>query len=197
MSMPMSRVLSGLARPFAAAVLALVVAAPGTVSAVDPPPTDGPADKRGKGVAVTGDASSVQAERWIVQLRDPAVAKYTGGTAGIPATSAKATGREKLDAESSESQSYRAHLRSRQSAFKSELGRAAPRAQVDREYQVAFNGMAVKMSSADAAAVRKLPGVRSVTPDVPYTLQMYATPEQVGAPALWQQLGARPTLARA
>ncbi len=40
-----------------------------------------------------------------------------------------------------------------------------------------------------AAAVRALPGVRAVTPDVPYKLDMYATPEQIGAPAVWDQLG--------
>ena len=37
--------------------------------------------------------------------------------------------------------------------------------------------------------MRRLPGVRAVTPDVAVPADMYATPEQIGAPAVWEQLG--------
>jgi subtilisin family serine protease len=39
-------------------------------------------------------------------------------------------------------------------------------------------------------------GVRAVTPDVPYRPLMYATPAQIGAPALWEQLGGQANAGR-
>jgi minor extracellular serine protease Vpr len=60
---------------------------------------------------------------------------------------------------------------------------------VERTFRVTLNGMAVRMSKVQAAKVRKMKGVRAVTPDIPYKLNMYATPEQIGAPALWAAVG--------
>src|SRR5262249_19165242 len=37
--------------------------------------------------------------------------------------------------------------------------------------------------------VRAMPGVRAVTPDVAHHGDMFSTPAQIGAPALWQALG--------
>jgi minor extracellular serine protease Vpr len=45
------------------------------------------------------------------------------------------------------------------------------------------------MTRAQAAVARKLRGVRAVTPDIPYQLQMFSTPTQIGAPTLWGQVG--------
>ena len=64
-----------------------------------------------------------------------------------------------------------------------------PGAKVQRSYQVVLNGLAVKMNKKQAALVRKMKGVKAVTPDMPYQLNMYATPAQIGAPTLWGQVG--------
>jgi hypothetical protein len=32
-------------------------------------------------------------------------------------------------------------------------------------------------------------GVRAVTPDIPYRLDMFSTPAQIGAPTLWGKVG--------
>jgi subtilisin family serine protease len=45
------------------------------------------------------------------------------------------------------------------------------------------------MSAAEAQAVRGVAGVRAVTPDIALHLDMYATPEQIGARTLWNQVG--------
>ncbi len=52
-----------------------------------------------------------------------------------------------------------------------------------------LNGLAVKMNRGQAAVARKMHGVRAVTPDIPYHLDMFSTPAQIGAPTLWGQLG--------
>ena len=94
-----------------------------------------------------------------------------------------------LDVTTPANVAYRNQLKARQSSFRQQLKQAAPGAQVERSYQVVLNGMAVDMSAEEAAAVRALPGVRAVTPDIPFQLDMFATPAQIGAPAVWDQLG--------
>ena len=64
-----------------------------------------------------------------------------------------------------------------------------PGAHVQRTYQVVLNGLAVKMNRGQAARARRMIGVRAVTPDVAYHLDMFSTPQQIGAPTLWGQVG--------
>jgi len=59
------------------------------------------------------------------------------------------------------------------SAFEATLAQTARGATVDHHDSMALNGMSVKMSKDEAGAVRRLPGVKAVTPDVPYQLDMY------------------------
>ena len=56
--------------------------------------------------------------------------------------------------------------------------------------------MAVRMSKAQAAKVRRMKGVVAVTPDIPYQPTMYATPAQINAPALWAQVGGQANAGR-
>ncbi|MFN8498216.1 MAG: S8 family serine peptidase [Anaerolineae bacterium] len=174
------------------AVLALLLAAAATASAHQPPDADSGADEPAVSkapAAPTLDLATYPAKRWIVQLKDAPVAKYNGGVAGYKATSAKAAGQAKLDADSGDAKAYAAYLESQQKAFASTLSKVAPGAKVEQSYQVVLNGVAVRMSAEQAKAVRKLPNVRAVTPDVPYQLQMYSTPQQIGAPTVWAMLG--------
>jgi subtilisin family serine protease len=129
------------------------------------------------------------AKRWIVQLNGAPLATYRGGVSGLRATAAVATGASHLNVSSSRSRAYVGHLRSVQHAFAQRLVRRIPTAHVQRTYQIVLNGLAVRMSRAQASIVRKLKGVRAVTPDIPYRLQMFSTPAQIGAPTLWGQVG--------
>jgi subtilisin family serine protease len=61
---------------------------------------------------------------------------------------------------------------------------------------VTLNGMAVRMSRAQAAKVRRMKGVRAVTPDIPYRPMMYATPTQIGATEFWNQVGGQANAGR-
>ncbi|MEN3306416.1 MAG: minor extracellular serine protease Vpr [Micromonosporaceae bacterium] len=124
--------------------------------------------------------------RWIVQLAEPSLVTHARGTGKLDDN---VDGQAKLDAAQPDSATYTAHLRDAQRGFGDRLRTAVPGAQVEQNYQVVFNGLAVKMSAANAERVRSMPGVRGVTPDIAYRADMFSTPGQIGAPALWNALG--------
>jgi minor extracellular serine protease Vpr len=165
----------------AVAVLAAVLAPASPAAAKPTPNPDGPAaplasaaPKRPGSPGV--DLATYPANRWIVQLRDAPL-------------SAKATGAARLDTTTAANVAYRDQLRAYQSDFSRRLGQVAAGARIDRSYQVVLNGLAIQMTAAQAQAVRQLPEVLAVTPDIPIQLDMYATPAQIGAPTLWNQVG--------
>jgi subtilisin family serine protease len=124
--------------------------------------------------------------RWIVQLAEPSLVTHARSTGKLDD---QVDGQAKLDAAQPDSTSYTAHLRDAQRGFGDRLHTAVPGAKVEQDYQVVFNGLAVKMSAANAEKVRSMPGVRGVTPDVAYHADMFSTPGQIGAPALWNAVG--------
>jgi subtilisin family serine protease len=135
------------------------------------------------------DLATYHARRWIVQLEGAPLATYRGGVAGLRGTATVATGAKRLNVASARSRAYVRHLESAQHAFAQRLVRSVRGAAVEDSYQVVLNGLAVKMSTAQAATVRRMRGVRAVTPDIPYRLDMFSTPNQIGAPTLWGQVG--------
>jgi subtilisin family serine protease len=178
-------------RPFAGrlvaasiAVLSVVLGLASPGAARPDPGRDEPAAGGGPRTAGVTDLATADADRWIVQLDEPSVANRAS-------LAAQAAGGEltSLDLTTAANAGYRAHLEAGQDTFGQELEQVAPGAAVERAYQAVVNGLAVSMSSEEAAAVRELPGVRAVTPDMPFQLDMYATPAQIGAPALWAELG--------
>ncbi len=121
-----------------------------------------------------------QSVRVIVQLQDPPLASYRGGIAGLAATSPMATGRSKLDVNAPASQSYTAYLAGKQAALRQQLAQAAPGARIDQQYRVVLNGLAVKVRASQIAAIRALPGVKAVTPEHEYKLDMDASIPLIG-----------------
>lgn len=158
---------------------ALVLAAT-ALNAIAPPASASaaPSLASAPSAAALGAGAQSPTGRWIVQLAEPSVA-----------THARAAGKQRLDLAAPDSQAYAGRLRESQRGFADRMRRVAPGARVSAEYRTVLNGMAVRMSGAEAAKVRQLPGVVGVTPDVPYKLDMFSTPEQISAPALWQQVG--------
>jgi subtilisin family serine protease len=134
------------------------------------------------------DLASVDTGRWIVQLAEQPAAAHVRAVRAVQASpAAQPAGR--YHAAAADNQAYESHLAGSQRAFEATLAHTAKGAIVERRYSVALNGMAVRMSKDQAAAVRRLPGVKAVTPDVAYKLDMYSTPAQIGAPTLWNELG--------
>src|SRR5215831_18828330 len=148
-----------------------------------------PAAKQAVGAAARHvrpiNLATYPAKRWIVQLKAPPLATYRGaasthGAAGV---------QSRLNVNSARSRAYVQRLQTAQHAFAQRLTKAVSGAKVQRTYQVVLNGIAVEMTRKQAAAVRRMSGVRAVTPDIPYHLDMFSTPAQIGAPTLWGQVG--------
>lgn len=97
----------------------------------------------------------------VVMKGDPAVA-YAGGIAGLRATK-PAPGR-KLDRRNVDVKKYAAHLEGEQNKALAAVG--VPRASKLASYRFAANGFSVKLTAAQADALRSLPSVRLVTADV-------------------------------
>jgi subtilisin family serine protease len=152
--------------------------------------TDGKARKAG---AARIDLATYNAKRWIVQLKAKPLARYPGAKR---AGSYAGVTRPKIDLKAAVNRRYLNRLASTQTKFATRLRGIVRGVRIERTYRVTLNGMAVRMTRAQAANVRRMKGVRAVTPDVPYRPSMYATPAQIGAPALWGQVGGQANAGR-
>ncbi len=132
--------------------------------------------------AVASDAVSV----YIVQLKDEPLPAYKGGIAGLQATSLEATGGEKLDVNTPASVRYINYLKSQQARFLTSAAKAAGHdLDVLFQYQLALNGVAVRLTAAEAAAIAKLDGVKAVVPDWVEYAPTDAGPTWIGADEIW------------
>lgn len=113
---------------------------------------------------------------YIVMLKDDALASYSGGIQGIPATK-PGTG-EKLDVESSAAQRYADHLVAAQDAVLESVGKDGS----DKiyEYTTVFNGFAAELTARDVQALRKNPDVLFVWEDEVYHADTVTTPDYLG-----------------
>lgn len=123
---------------------------------------------------------------YIVQLKDAALPTYEGGVAGLQATSPQVTGAAKLDVNAPASVRYVNYLKTKQAQFLTNAAAVIGRKpEVVFQYQYALNGMAVRLTAAEAAALAKLEGVVEVVPDWVEEVETDAGPAWIGAPAVW------------
>ncbi|MGH9187294.1 MAG: S8 family serine peptidase, partial [Acidimicrobiales bacterium] len=135
---------------------------------------------------VASPAGAGDRARYIIRLSDPALASYEGGIGGLVPTMPAARGEHKLDVSSPASRAYLAHLTARHGAAELAMQAALGRAlDVVFDYRYAYNGMAVELSAAEAATVRRLPGVTKVQPDFERHIVTDAGPAWIGAPSIW------------
>ena len=74
-----------------------------------------------------------------------------------------------------------------QNRFRRELRSQLPDAEIGWRYRLVANGFSLSLPSSELPRLRALPGVRDVLPAGSYAPQLSATPQQIGAPALWGQ----------
>jgi subtilisin family serine protease len=131
-------------------------------------------------------AGETESAYYIIQLSDEPVATYTGGIAGLAATSPVATGARKLDVNSPESLAYEQYLADTQDQFVSAmnilLGRSVD---ISFYYRHAYNGVAAFLSPAEAARVAQMDGVLLLYRESEEELLTDAGPEFLGAPTIW------------
>ncbi|MCP4423958.1 MAG: S8 family serine peptidase, partial [Chloroflexi bacterium] len=131
------------------------------------------------------NAAAAETTTYIIQLSDSPLASYNGGVEGLAPTSLSATGASKLS-NTPATAAYLSHLESTQASFinamEQTLGRSVD---VTHTYQHAFNGLAAKMTAAEAKRVGSLSGVLMVSREtIEYPLTD-AGPAWIGAPAIW------------
>lgn len=140
--------------------------------------------------------------QWIVELSDAPTLSYRGGetarleardsksSATLAATAPDVTGAGKLDVDDPAVRAYVEYLDHRRAGVldraSAEIGRTLV---PDAVYRHASNGFAVAMSAAEARRLARLPGVRSVRPDMAYPMLLDESPPLIGAPAFWNATG--------
>ncbi|MBU3022925.1 S8 family serine peptidase [Aestuariibacter sp. A3R04] len=139
--------------------------------------------------AMTSTASAnlskdnVKQEVYIVELQEQPVVNYQGDISGYVATHAT-RGKKRLNTNNPAVLKYREYLRKRQQWIRNQSS-AEPIAPPIADYQLAFNGFAVKLSAEQAKALLTTEGVKSVKKDKRYRLNTYVGPATVGAPYIW------------
>ena len=122
---------------------------------------------------------------YIVAHQAPSLAQYRGGIDGLAPTNPEARGEVRLDPNSPASRAYLAYLAelhtALEAAIEAELGRDVD---VVYRYDAVYNGIAVRMTGAEAEKVSSLPGVRRVVRDYARQLQTDTGPQWIGADAV-------------
>lgn len=123
-------------------------------------------------------------DSFIIQLEEPSLATYKGGNSLFAAPERARSG--KIDVTSDVSQAYLAHLDQQLDAAivssESLLGRDLD---VYARFDVVLNGFAARMSAAEAAELRNMPGVREVYPDLIWQPETDTSPEFLGVDGIW------------
>lgn len=123
---------------------------------------------------------------YIIHLEEPALPAYEGGVPGLKATSPRATGRTRLDANTADSAAYRDYLSGRQAEFICAMETALDRSvQVRFQYQAALNGMSVELTPEDAVRVAALEGVKAVLRNWEEHALTDVGPAWISAESIW------------
>ncbi len=133
--------------------------------------------------AQTGDGGSTA---YIVQLVDLPIASYDGEVKGFETT--KPGVGERVDPSTAEAQDYGDFLAEQQEEAVESSG--ADSSDVLHTYDTAFNGVAVELTSAQAAAMRKDPDVINVWETEILTADTISTPDYLGmtgAAGVWDE----------
>ena len=162
---------------FAALASAALIAAAsvgGSASAAPPAPVGRVTEDSANGI-------------YIVEMSNAPATAYTGGIVGYRAT---APGKnKKIDPLSADVLRYNAYLDSKHDAALASVGAAGKKV---ASYHFAFNGFAAKLTTNQAAALKRASGVVNVTADEMHTIDTSSTPAFLGLNAsggLWDQLG--------
>ena len=139
--------------------------------------------------ASKGSANSDARISIIVKLEDASLAAYSGSVAGLAPTNPRITGTPRLDVRSSASQAYLAYLNGKHNAFMTAALQAVPSAQIIHNYTVVFGGVSMVVPSSALATISRMAGVKAIYHDVLQQPDTERSPQFIGAPNLWNQLG--------
>ncbi len=125
----------------------------------------------------------------IVKLKGASLASYQGDIAGLPATSPAKTNDIQLNVKSQASQAYLNFLDSKHQSFIASEAKSIPQARVTQDFTVILNALAVTLPADQLSTLESLPDVDSVLPDELLNPETDNSPQFIGAPTIWNQLG--------
>jgi len=129
-------------------------------------------------------ANALGQRRYIVQLNEQPVARYSGNGQFAPIPR-KAD--NKLDVRSNAVQTYAEHLRAQQQDFLSSASSTLNRNVTEIfSYQFALNGVVIELTAEEASLLANNPQVKSVNADREYEIDTDAGPQLIGADNVWQ-----------
>jgi uncharacterized repeat protein (TIGR01451 family) len=134
-------------------------------------------------------AADTQMVSVIVKLDVDPVASYQGGKAGFSATSPDVTGAAQLDLSAPNVQRYQAYVDRVTIDFAANATKSVAGAEVTNRYTVIFGGVSMVLPADQVDALYKLPGVVAVYPDELLHPDTDNSPQFIGAPTAWKQLG--------
>ncbi len=120
---------------------------------------------------------------YIVQLEDAAVPSYAGGVKNLRPVQTE--GRTYAP-DAAPERAYRRHVLAEQDALRADIADLTGRpTEVRFSYTDAVNGIAIRLTRAEALKVSDLDGVGAVQVDEVRRLQTDRGPEWIGAPSIW------------
>lgn len=154
------------------------IAAPATAGGMAPavPPAAG------------AGADAASTKRYLILLREPALASYRGDTAQFasPPRIVGAARKGRLDAKSSVARQYVQHLAERQSVVVSDITRQIGRPMATSlRLQHALNGLVADLTPAEAAAIAARADVARVEEDTQVPFNAEPGPSFIGADTIW------------
>jgi minor extracellular serine protease Vpr len=141
----------------------------------------------GAGAAADGDLVRV-----VVQLDDPALAKYRDTLPGLNGVLDARTPKGHLDVKAPASRAYLAYLAKQQRDFEGTLKSAVPSAGIQWHYDTAFNGMTIEVPRDRIDAITRLPHVVSVSETYKLEPELDESRTLLGLQTLWQSLPSSP-----
>jgi subtilisin family serine protease len=124
----------------------------------------------------------------VVKLDVVPLASYTGDVAGYQATSPRTTGNE-LDVDSPAAEKYLGYVHGKQKAFEQAAETVAPQSEITQALSVVYGGVAMLAPEDKLKQLSRLPGVVDIQPDELLQLDTDRSPQFIGAPHLWKELG--------
>lgn len=130
---------------------------------------------------------------YIIQLKEPPITTYQGGTKNLAATTLKQNNKPNstntkliLDIKSKASEAYADYLQQQQLNTLTKASIAIKRQlSATHSYHTVFNGFSLKLTPTEAANLRALPNIKSVTLERKFTPQTDRGPLLINAPSAW------------
>ena len=125
--------------------------------------------------------------RYFVRLKENPVALYRGSIAGYKATSPAVvkTANHKLNMKSAAVKAYRSFLMQRQNDVIQQATKVLGHLNVKQQTTLAYNGLVVKMSQADAIKLAMVPGISYIHREIKQYIQTDSGPSYIKAPGIW------------